>query len=294
MALPTVTRSGVPPTGRASTRTATPRQTPRRRRPVALWLLRFVSLAGAVLLWQYLTTADVQAWLRFDKLPSATEVIDRWQDQAGTATYRNDLKWSLIRIGSGFTIAAVAGVAAGIALARSRVLDAVIGTWFEVVRPIPAIALVPVAILLFPSSEQGIIFITAAAAFFPVLVSTRHAVRALPLVWEDAVKTMGASRWRVLRSIVLPGALPGIFGGLSVAIGVSWICVISAEMISGQYGVGYRTWKAYTVIDYPGVVVGMITIGLLGWLTATGLEMAGRRATRWLPREESRTRRRSA
>jgi NitT/TauT family transport system permease protein len=185
-------------------------------------------------------------------------------------------------------------VAAGIALARSRVVDAVIGTWFEVIRPIPAIALVPVAILLFPSSEQGIIFITAAAAFFPVLVSTRHAVRALPLVWEDAVKTMGAGRWRVMRSIVLPGALPGIFGGLSVAIGVSWICVISAEMISGQYGVGYRTWKAYTVIDYPGVLVGMITIGLLGWLTASGIELAGRRATRWLPRDESRSGRRAA
>jgi NitT/TauT family transport system permease protein len=60
--------------------------------------------------------------------------------------------------------------------------------------------------------------------------------------------------------------------------------VISAEMISGQYGVGYRTWQDYTVVDYPGVFVGMVTIGVLGWLTSTAVELLGRRLTRWLPR----------
>ena len=61
-----------------------------------------------------------------------------------------------------------------------------------------------------------------------------------------------------------------MFGGLSVGMGVAWICVISAEMISGELGVGYRTWQAYTIVDYPGVLVGMITIGILGWLTSGG------------------------
>ena len=176
------------------------------------------------------------------------------------------------------------GVATGVLVARSRLAEDLLGPVLEVLRPIPAIALVPVAILLFPSNEQGIVFITFTAAFFPVLVSTRHAVRALTPVWEEAVLTMGGGRWRVLGSVVLPGALPGIFGGLSVGIGVSWICVISAEMISGEYGVGYRTWQDYTVVDYPGVFVGMATIGVLGWLTSTAVELLGRRLTRWLPR----------
>jgi NitT/TauT family transport system permease protein len=70
-------------------------------------------------------------------------------------------------------------------------------------------------------------------------------------------------------------------------MGVAWICVISAEMISGQYGVGYRTWEAYTVVDYPSVVVGMLTIGLLGGLSSALVETAGRRLTRWLPRGEA-------
>jgi NitT/TauT family transport system permease protein len=88
----------------------------------------------------------------------------------------------------------------------------------------------------------------------------------------------------VLWHVVLPGSLPGVFGGLSVGVGVAWICVISAEMISGEYGVGYRTWQSYTIVDYPNVVVGMLSIGVLGWATAALLEIAGRRATRWLPR----------
>lgn len=92
----------------------------------------------------------------------------------------------------------------------------------------------------------------------------------------------------MLFSVVLPGSLPGIFGGLSVGIGVSWICVISAEMISGEYGVGYRTWQDYTVVDYPGVFVGMATIGVLGWLTSTAVEVLGRRVTAWLPRPAAR------
>ncbi|MGW3403629.1 ABC transporter permease [Streptomyces zhihengii] len=245
--------------------------------------VRALSLAAALGLWQFLTAADVNLWLRFEQFPTVTEVAEAFGRRVRGGTYWQDLADSVTRIVTGFLLAALAGVAVGTALARSRVAEDVVGPLLEVLRPIPAIALVPVAILLFPSNEQGIVFITFTAAFFPVAVSTRHAVRALAPVWEEAVRTMGGGRGRVLWSVVLPGALPGILGGLSVGIGVSWICVISAEMISGEYGVGYRTWQDYTVVDYPGVFVGMVTIGVLGWLTSTAVEVAGRRVTRWLP-----------
>lgn len=247
-------------------------------------VLRAGSLAAALGLWQLLTTYDVNLWVRFAQFPTVTDVARTFADRLAGADYWTDLTDSLTRIVTGFLLAAVLGVATGVLVARSRLAEDLLGPVLEVVRPIPAIAMVPVAILLFPSNEQGIVFITFTAAFFPVLVSTRHSVRALTPVWEEAVRTMGGGRWRILGSVVLPGALPGIFGGLSVGIGVSWICVISAEMISGQYGVGYRTWQDYTIVNYPGVFVGMVTIGLLGWLTSTAVELVGRRLTRWLPR----------
>ncbi len=261
---------------------------PIRRKPGrSVWrsrVIRLASVAAAIALWQVLTANDVRLWLRFDTLPTVTDVLSAFGDQLGTDLYWMDLGQSLIRILTGFGLAAFIGIAAGIGLARSNLFADTFGPLAELARPIPAIAVVPVAILLFPTDEAGIVFITFLAAFFPILVSTRHAVHALPTLWEDSVRTLGGNRWDVLFRVVLPGSLPGVFGGLSVGMGVAWICVISAEMISGRLGVGYRTWQAYTIVDYPGVFVGIITIGILGFLTSTAVEVVGRRVTRWLPR----------
>jgi NitT/TauT family transport system permease protein len=249
-------------------------------------LIRLASVAAAVALWQVLTANHVRFWLRFDTLPTVTEIVAAFGHRLGTEDYWLDLGQSLIRILTGFAIAAIAGVVTGILLGRSRAFANVLGPLTELARPIPAIAIVPVAILLFPTDEAGIVFITFLAAYFPIMVSTRHAVRALPTLWEDSVRTLGGNRANVLTHVVLPGILPGVFGGLSVGIGVAWICVISAEMISGRLGVGYRTWQAYTVLAYPEVFVGIITIGVLGFLTSAAVELIGRRVTRWLPRSE--------
>lgn len=271
-------------TGQAATGDRTP--APLRRRGAARWALRGASLLTALLAWQLLTATGTTFWVRFDQLPTVVSVAKAFGHQLTTPVYYQDVAGSLGRIITGFLLAVVVGTALGVTVARSRAAADVLQPLLEVVRPIPAIALVPIAILLFPSNEQGIVFITFVAAVFPIIVSTRHAVRALPIIWEDAVRTMGGGRWRVLCSVVLPGALPGLFGGLSVGMGVAWICVIAAEMISGQYGVGYRTWQAYTIVDYPGVIVGMLTIGLLGYLSSSAVELIGRRVNRWLPRED--------
>ena len=251
---------------------------------------KLVSVIVAIGAWQFLTANNVRFWLRFDTLPTVTEIISAFGHQLQNDTYYLDLAQSLIRILTGFGLAALVGVSSGIALGRSRLFADVLGPLTELARPIPAIAVVPVAILLFPNDEAGIVFITFLAAYFPIMVSTRHAVRALPTLWEDSVRTLGGSRWDVLLRVVLPGSLPGVFGGLSVGIGVAWICVVSAEMISGRLGVGYRTWQAYTIVDYPGVFVGILTIGVLGFATSAAVELLGRRVTRWLPRAEENAR----
>ena len=265
----------------------------RPRRSDSVWrsrLLRLASVAAAIGLWQLLTAGHVRLWLRFDTLPTVTQIVGALTRALGTDAYWLDLAQSLIRILTGFGLAAVVGVGTGIMLGRSRLIGDLLGPLTELARPIPAIAVVPVAILLFPTDEAGIVFITFLAAYFPIMVSTRHAVRALPTLWEDSVRTLGGGRFDVLTQVVVPGILPGVFGGLSVGMGVAWICVISAEMISGRLGVGYRTWQAYTVLAYPQVFVGIITIGVLGFATSAAVELAGRRLTRWLPRAEENAR----
>lgn len=267
--------------------TAPATATPRRAGSPWPWrLLRLASVASAIGLWQVLTADRVRLLLRFDTLPTVTEIVHALGRRLESSEYWLDLAQSLIRILTGFGLAAVVGVATGVLLGRSRLFANTFGPLAELVRPVPAIAMVPVAILLFPTDEAGIVFITFLAAYFPILVSTRHAVRALPTLWEDSVRTLGGGRWDVLKQVVLPGILPGVFGGLSVGMGVAWICVISAEMISGRLGIGYRTWQDYTVLAYPQVFVGIITIGVLGFATAAAVEVVGRRVTSWLPRAE--------
>ena len=271
----------------------TARRTIKPPRSASQWrrrLVRLASVIAAIGLWQLLTAHHVRVWLRFDTLPTVTQIASAFVNRLGTQAYWLDLGQSLIRILTGFGLAAVIGVVTGILLGRSAVFADVFGPLTELARPIPAIAMVPVAILMFPTDEAGIVFITSLAAYFPIMVSTRHAVRALPTIWEDSVRTFGGNTWDVLRRVVLPGILPGLFGGLSVGMGVAWICVVSAEMISGRLGVGYRTWQAYTVLNYPDVFVGIITIGVLGFCTAAAVELIGRRATRWLPRAEENVR----
>ncbi|MDR3663005.1 MAG: ABC transporter permease [Mycobacterium sp.] len=264
-----------------------PRRVPTKWRSHAI---QAASIVAAVGIWQLLTAGHVRVWLRFDNLPTVTQIATTFVARVSAAQYWLDLTQSVVRIVSGFGLAAVIGAATGVALGLSRLFADVVWPLTELARPVPAIALVPVAILLFPTDEAGIVFITFLAAFFPIMVSTRHAVRALPTLWEDSVRTLGGGRWDVLRQVVFPGVLPGLFGGLSVGMGVAWICVVSAEMISGRLGVGYRTWQAYTVLDYPSVFVGIITIGALGFGTSAAVELIGRRLTRWLPRGEENAR----
>jgi NitT/TauT family transport system permease protein len=265
-------------------------QRPIVRVPYAVWrraaaaVLPILPVAAFIVLWHLLTAHNVVAWLRFNRMPAPATVLEALLARLSNGTYYDDLSASLQRILLGFGLAAVIGIGVGILVGRSGIARMTFRPFIELIRPIPAIALVPLTILLFPSSEQGIVFITFFAAFFPVVVSTIHAVDSLPKVWEEAARTMGAGRTSLLFHVVLPAALPGIFAGLSVAMGVAWICVVSAEMISGQFGIGYYTWQSYGLLDYAGVVVGMISIGALGLTTAWLVERVGRRVNHWLPR----------
>lgn len=248
------------------------------------YALGLIPIVGFVVAWHLLTSNNVVAWLHFNRMPAPVEVLESFVAQVGSGRYYADLFASVQRILMGFGLAALIGISVGLLIGRSDVARKMLRPFIEVVRPIPAIALVPLTILLFPTSEQGIVFITFFAAVFPVIINTIHAADSLPKVWEEAAQTMGASRWSIMRNVVIPGSLPGVFAGLSVAMGVAWICVVSAEMISGQFGIGYFTWQSYGLLDYAGVVVGMLSIGALGLITAWVVELVGRRVNFWLPR----------
>ena len=97
-----------------------------------------------------------------------------------------------------------------------------------------------------------------------------------------AGRCLGASEGRMFWHVILPGALPHIFTGLAVGMGVAWVSLIAAEMISGQFGVGYFTWEAYSLISYAEIALGMITIGVLGLVCSGSIRLLGKLAMPWL------------
>jgi NitT/TauT family transport system permease protein len=150
-----------------------------------------------------------------------------------------------------------------------------------VLRPIPAIAWVPMAIMLWPTNEQSIVFITFLGSFFPILVNTLHGMSLVDPVLVRAAQCLGAREKSIFLEVYFPASLPHIFTGLTVGMGVAWVSLIAAEMISGQYGIGYFTWEAYSLVQYADIALGMITIGVLGLASSSLIRTAGRLAMPW-------------
>ena len=120
---------------------------------------------------------------------------------------------------------------------------------------------------MWPTEESSIIYITFLGALFPIVLNTVHGVEQTPEVLVRAAQSLGASRLQIFWHVVMPAALPSIATGLAIGMGVSWFSLLAGEIISGQYGIGYFTWNAYSLINYPDIVVGMLVIGGLGTLS---------------------------
>lgn len=253
------------------------------------WLLRAASLVLCILLWQLFSWLPLDlGFLTFRNVPPPTEVADAALHLFSSPKLFNHVSSSLWRVLCGYGLAAVAGIALGLLVGRSRLAGQVLMPPLELLRPIPAVAWIPLAILMFASSELSMIFITFTGALFPILLGTIHGVESVDPRLVASARSLGAGPRAILLEVVLPAAAPGIVTGLAIGMGTSWFCLVTAEMISGQYGIGYYTWESYTLQNYPDIVVGMILIGLLGMGSSALLRLAGARLMPWHKSGEAR------
>ncbi len=173
---------------------------------------------------------------------------------------------SLVRIMAGFALAALCGIGLGLAMGWFPTVRIVMRPILEMLRPIPPFAWVVLAILWFSTGNAPAIFITFLGAFFPVALNTTAGVEGVSPVLREAASTLGASRWDSLRMVAIPAAVPEIFTGLRVGLGVAWMSLIAAEMVGvGTRGLGLliETSKMVWRLDYA--VAGMVVIGLVGF-----------------------------
>jgi NitT/TauT family transport system permease protein len=246
--------------------------------PAGKWLyaaIQSLSIGACVLLWHIAATRHLNLrFVNFSMVPSPAEVaIAAWKLLQSPKLWRH-LSSSLLRVGFGFGAAAIFGITLGLMIGRWRWARDSLLPSLEVLRPIPAVAWIPLAILMFPSSEGSMVFITFIGALYPILLNTIHGAEMVDPRLIAAARSLGTRPLHLFTEVIVPGSAPSIATGLSIGMGTCWFCLVTAEMIAGQYGIGYYTWESYTVQNYANIVVGMLLIGALG-MASSGL-------VRWL------------
>lgn len=254
---------------------------------VLRWSIRFAAIAVAVGIWHYLTEIDFDYVMNFENVPEPIIVAGHFLQHLQTSEFYIHIAVSMKRILIGYFFAVALGILIGLLMGRSKLAEDFFVPYIEILRPIPAVAWIPLAILMWPTEESSIIFITFLGAFFPIVINTVHGAEQTPQVLVRAAQSLGASRLEIFWHVVIPAALPSIAAGLAIGMGVSWFSLLAGEIISGQYGIGYFTWDAYSLIQYPDIVVGMLVIGGLGTLSTYLVRLATRPFLRWQKSEKT-------
>ena len=241
-------------------------------------------------LW-YLT---VQLWKlpRFVDMPGLTTVVREMFSanpvyglSVYTPEFYQHIGVSVRRVAIAFFLATALGVPLGLLLGWSKTFREYMFPVFETLRPIPILAWVPLAILMFTGTETPVIFLTFLASFFATALNTMLGVESIDESYSRAAYCLGASKWQVFREVVIPGAMPFIFTGLQISVGVAWFSLVAGEMVSGEFGLGYVINTSYTMVRYPTIVIGMVTLGAVGYITSAMVRMLGDHMMQWRVRE---------
>ncbi len=236
----------------------------------------------------------VEVWKlpRFVQMPGLTEVVTEWlsPDPAYglsiyTPEYYTHIWVSVRRVTIAFFLATALGVPLGLLLGWSERFKEFVFPVFEMLRPIPILAWVPLAILMFSGVETPVLFLAFLASFYATALNTMLGVESIDQSYFRAAYCLGANRRQVFLNVIVPGAMPYIFTGLQISIGVCWFSLVAAEMVSGQFGLGYVINNSYTNVRYPTIIIGMATLGAIGYGTSALVRLAGDYMMQWRVRE---------
>ncbi len=252
--------------------------------------LMFLGLALFIFTW-YLFT-EVLKLPRFEKVPGPAVAAKEWfsRDPAYGISifvpeyYQHILK-SVLRVLQAFGLATLLGVPLGLFMGWKKTFKDYTFPILETLRPIPMLAWVPLAILMWPIREAAIIYLTFLAAFFATTLNTLLGVESIDEVYFRAARCLGSKPRHIFFRVVIPGSLPFIFTGLQISMGVSWFSLVAGEMLAGEYGLGYLIWNSFIMVQYPIIVIAMVTLGFIGWASSAMIRLVGNLLMKWKVRE---------
>lgn len=214
-----------------------------------------------VLLWQGISQLG---WINPQVLPSPWAVLTKWMEYLNSGELKYDLWESFYRVVVGVVLGGALALPLGLLMGASRHAYDYLNPLVQVLRPIPPIAYIPLAILWFGLGNPPAIFLISLGAFFPILMNTIMGVRSVDNIYVRAALNLGAKPYTMFTRVIVPAATPYILSGIRIGIGTGFICMIVAEMIAVNNGLGYRILEAREYFWSDKIIAGMFTIGLLG------------------------------
>ena len=248
------------------------------------WTL--LGLVGVALVWHLLTAVfGVISPARF---PPPLEVLGATRQVAidgyGNARLHEHVLRSVLLVSMGFAVAASFGVVLGLAMGASRTVEAVANPIFLLLRPIPPLAWIPLAIVWLGLGDAAKMMVIFFAAFVPSVINSYTGVRQIDKPIFEAAATLDVRGWRYWREVLVPGAMPSIFTGLRLSLQASWTTLVAAELVGAIAGLGSILNQAAQDIYPAMIVVGMVSVALCGWLMTQALGWVERRAMPWRAR----------
>ncbi|HZX30760.1 MAG TPA: ABC transporter permease [Rhodocyclaceae bacterium] len=249
------------------------------------FLNRTAHLAGYVLIpvlllagWQFLSSFGV---IRPMILPSPAQVAEVFWQLVESGELAKHVGSSALRVVEGFALAAAGGLALGVGAGIFRGFGRLVELPIQLIKPIPPIAWIPLAILWFGIGEGAKVYIIFIGAFFPILINTIDGIRQTDVRFVELARILEVPRWRFIRQVILPGALPQIMTGLRIGLNIAWMCVVAAELIAASSGIGFLIMDARLLSQTDIVLAGMITMGFLGKVTDDLLQKLETRLVTW-------------
>lgn len=242
---------------------------------------RVIGLLSPLLLlvaWEILVAVGVLDGRFF---PPPTKIAVRFWELLVSGELFISLGVSLVRILGGFLLGAVPGLVIGLTMGLFKPVRVLLRPIVSALYPIPKLALMPLIILMFGFGWQQKVITIAMGTFFMVLINTMAGVLNLDKIYLDVAKNFGASRKDYYTKVALPGALPLIFTGLELGMGMALLLIVAAEMIGTDSGIGYMIWRGQAIFDATYMFVAFIVISALGYVFAEGLASLQRKVVPW-------------
>lgn len=231
-----------------------------------------------LLLWQWAVTSGIY---HSPSLPSVSSVFKSWGGLLLSGELFIQLGSSLYRMFMGYGIAAVLGIFFGLLMGYYRFFNHLLEPLVEILRPIPTPAYIPIAILFLGLDTEMKVFLIATATFFPILLNTFGGVRQVDQVQIDTGRTFGLKSGEIVRKIILPCAIPHIFTGLRISLGIGLIMVVISEMVAANSGIGYFILHAQRTFEVANMYAGIFTLGVVGYLLNVCFVMLEKKIVHW-------------